>query len=111
MEGKKLVAKVRESEVVKLCQDLVRIKSVNPPGDELAAADYVASTLNQFGVDTELIKHNSTRASVLARLKGSGRKPGLLYNGHLDTVPVGAEKWVTNTSVKWFFLPLASNTE
>ena len=94
MDGKKLVAKVRESEVVKFCQDLVRIKSVNPPGDELEAADYVASTLNKFGVDTELIKHNSTRASVLARLKGSGRKPGLLYNGHLDTVPVGAEKWV-----------------
>lgn len=94
MEGKKLVGAVQESEVVKFCQDLVRVESVNPPGNELEAAKYVASTLKKIGLDADLIKHNSTRASVLARLKGSGRKPALLYNGHLDTVPVGAEKWV-----------------
>jgi succinyl-diaminopimelate desuccinylase len=31
---------------------------------------------------------------VLARLKSSRKKPALLFNGHLDTVPVGAEKWI-----------------
>jgi succinyl-diaminopimelate desuccinylase len=30
----------------------------------------------------------------LARLKGFGKKPAVLYNGHLDTVPVGSEKWI-----------------
>jgi succinyl-diaminopimelate desuccinylase len=94
MEEKKIAAAVRESEVIKFCQDLVRIETVNPPGNELEAAEYVASTLKKFGLNVELIKHDSTRASVLARLKGSGRKPALLYNGHLDTVPVGTEKWI-----------------
>ena len=93
MDEKKLIAAVREAEVVKFCQDLVRIKSVNPPGDELEAAEYVASTLKKIGLDVEVIKHSPSRGSVLARLKGSRQMPALLYNGHLDTVPVGAEKW------------------
>jgi succinyl-diaminopimelate desuccinylase len=84
----------RETEVVKFCQELVRIKSINPPGDELQVAEYVASTLKKDGLEVELISHNTTRASVLARLKSSRKIPSLLFNGHLDTVPVGTEKWI-----------------
>ena len=69
------------------------MKSVNPPGDELPLAEYIASTLRKFGLEVELVRHSPTRASVLAHLKGLGEKPGLLYNGHLDTVPVGTQKW------------------
>jgi succinyl-diaminopimelate desuccinylase len=94
MEKKDLLSFVKETDVVKFCQELVRIKSVNPPGDELQAAEYVASVLKKLGLEVELIKHSPTRASVLARLKSSRKKPGLLYNGHLDTVPVGAEEWI-----------------
>jgi succinyl-diaminopimelate desuccinylase len=94
MEKKDLLSFVKEGDVVKFCQELVRIKSVNPPGDELQAAEYVASVLKKLGLEVELIKHSPTRASVLARLKSSRKKPGLLYNGHLDTVPVGAEEWI-----------------
>ncbi len=93
MDYKKLLGRVKKADAVKFCQELVRIKSVNPPGDELQAAKYVASVLKGVGLKVELIKHSAARSSVLARLKGSGRKPGLLYNGHLDTVPVGLEKW------------------
>jgi len=94
MEEKDLLGSIQEQEVVKICQELVRIKSVNPPGDERPAAEYVASTLKQVGVEVELIEHSPTRASVLARLRGSRQLPALLYNAHLDTVPIGAEKWV-----------------
>jgi len=94
MEKQKLLSFVKEADVVKFCQEIVRIKSVNPPGDELPAAEYVASVLKKIGLEVEVIKHSPTRASVLARLKGSRKKPALLYNGHLDTVPVGSEKWI-----------------
>jgi succinyl-diaminopimelate desuccinylase len=94
MDEKTLLTSIKGPEVIKFCQELVRIKSVNPPGNELSIAEYVASTLKKFGLDVELVRHSATRASVLARLKSLGEKPGLLYNGHLDTVPVGAEKWV-----------------
>ena len=94
MEKKNLLSFIKETDVVKFCQEIVRIKSVNPPGDELPAAEYVASVLKKIGLEVELIKHSPTRASVLARLKSSRKKPALLYNGHLDTVPVGSEKWI-----------------
>jgi succinyl-diaminopimelate desuccinylase len=93
MDEQKLLAAVQEKDAVKFCQDLVRIRSVNPPGEELDAAEYVASVLRKIGLQVELIRHSPARVSVLARLKGSGGKPALLYNGHLDTVPVGSEKW------------------
>jgi succinyl-diaminopimelate desuccinylase len=94
MENKKLLSFVKEADVVKFCQELVRIKSVNPPGDELQVAEYVASVMKKIGLEVELIKHSPTRASVLARLKSLRKKPGLLFNGHLDTVPVGLERWI-----------------
>lgn len=94
MEEKKLFGPDQELEVVRLCQELVRIKSVNPPGDELPAAEHVASALKKTGLEVELIKHSATRASVFARLKSSRKIPALLFNGHLDTVPVGTENWI-----------------
>jgi len=94
MGMKNLLASMREAEVVKLCQELIRIKSVNPPGDELPIAEYVASTLKKSGLEVEMVKHTPTRASVLARLRSSRQIPALLYNGHLDTVPVGAGPWI-----------------
>ena len=94
VEEERLLASIKEPELIEFCQQLVRRKSVNPPGDELPIAEYVASTLDGFGLEVELVRHGPNRASVLARLKGRGTKPGLLYNGHLDTVPVGAQEWI-----------------
>jgi succinyl-diaminopimelate desuccinylase len=94
MDEKDLLQLVEEQEVVKICRELVRIKSVNPPGDERAAAEYVASTLKPVGAEVELVEHSPSRASVLARLRSSRQVPALLISAHLDTVPVGAEKWI-----------------
>ena len=89
-----LLSRIQEAEVVNLCRDLVRFKSVNPPGDELEIAEYVAGVLREAGLTAEMVPHTPTRASVLARLKGSGEMPALLYTGHLDVVPVGGEEWL-----------------
>lgn len=89
-----LLSRIQEAEVVSLCRDLVRFKSVNPPGDELKIAEYVADVLREAGLTVEMVPHTPTRASVLARLKGSGEIPALLYTGHLDVVPVEAEEWL-----------------
>lgn len=88
-----LLSRIQEDEVVGLCRDLVRFKSINPPGNELEIAEYVADILREAGLTVEMVPHTPTRASVLARLKGSGDAPALLYTGHLDVVPVGAEEW------------------
>jgi len=41
MDERDLFGKVKEAEVVRICGDLVRLQSVNPPGNERAAAEYV----------------------------------------------------------------------
>ena len=90
---KRLADAVQAEEIVSLCQDLVRINSVNPPGDERRIAEFAAGILLKAGLEVEIIQHSRTRASILATLKGGGRVRPLLYNAHLDTVPLGAEKW------------------
>jgi len=94
MNLKELVGAVQEAELVEYCREMVRIKSVNPPGDEMAMAEYVANVLKSIGLEVKLLKHSSSRASVLAILRGSGQVPALLYSAHLDTVPLGAEQWI-----------------
>ena len=89
-----LLGRIRETEVVELCRELIRFKSVNPPGDERPIAEHVAGVLRTGGLAVEVLPHGPTRASVLARLKGTGELPGLFYSAHLDTVPVGAEAWL-----------------
>jgi len=81
------------NELAGVCRDLIRYKTVNPPGDELQAAQYVLEYLIQAGFEGEIVPNGERRGSVLARFKGSGEAPTLAFNGHLDVVPVGAEGW------------------
>jgi succinyl-diaminopimelate desuccinylase len=94
MDAFHFIREEHEKEVVRFCQELLRFRSVNPPGDELAAAEYISGVLAAAGLEVELIKHAPTRASLISRLRGSGKAPALLFNGHIDTVPVGIEAWI-----------------
>jgi len=93
IQDETLLAQVSENEVVEVLQKLIQLKSVNPPGNERVIAEWAGDYLRKAGLEVELIEHGPERASVLARLKGSGAEPGLLFSAHLDTVPVGAEAW------------------
>lgn len=88
-----ILERIDDAETIDLCRRLVRIKSVNPPGGERGVAEFVAGYLREAGLEAELVEHAPERASVLARLPG-GEEPGLLLSAHLDTVPVGAERWI-----------------
>lgn len=74
---------------------LIRIPTVNPPGDERPAADYCAAALRAAGIEPTIIEAAPGRTNVIARLpatRPSGRGP-LLLSGHLDVVPVERESW------------------
>lgn len=72
---------------------LLRVPSVNPPGDEGVAAELVADELRAAGLEPRVLFSAERRANVVARLKGTGEKPPLVLTGHLDVVPVEPEKW------------------
>jgi acetylornithine deacetylase/succinyl-diaminopimelate desuccinylase-like protein len=73
--------------------DLIRINTTNPPGNEIAAAQYVAAVLQKEGIPHEVLELAPGRAVVIGRLQ-AGPLPdssrALLLVGHLDVV--GAEK-------------------
>ena len=84
-------------EAVRICQELIRIPSVNHGGgngDERAAAQYVFDFLTRAGLTPTLYQSAPTRVSVVARIKGRNpSRPGLVVHGHLDTVPADPKDW------------------
>jgi len=81
-----------EEETVLLCQEMIRIPSVNygeGKGDEKAMAEYVAAKLSEVGIKSELIETAPNRVNVVAHIEGRDRnRPGLVLHGHIDVVPV-----------------------
>jgi len=86
-----------EEDVVKLCQELIQIPSVNfgeGKGDEKAAAEYVAAKMKEVGIESRIYESAPNRCSVVARIEGRDKsRPGLVVNGHLDVVPANAADW------------------
>lgn len=76
-----------------LLQEYVRIDTSNPPGKELAGAQWLAAQLKKRGIGAEIIEAAPGRASVYARIRGT--KPGgaLLLLNHIDVVPADASQW------------------
>ncbi len=72
---------------------LVKFETVNPPGNEKPAAEYLAGILRKEGLEPELIESAPGRANLICRLKGTGEKPPVQLDGHLDVVPVEEEFW------------------
>jgi len=80
-----------EKEAISLLSDLVRADSVNPPGDTREAMDVVLREAETFTRNIEIVSMEETAPNIFITLN-PGARPQLLYNGHLDTVPVGDER-------------------
>lgn len=83
----------QEVDVVQLTQALVRLPTVNPPGDEEHCARWLAAFLSEQGFSVRLHVFGARRVNLLAELPGQGDSPWLGFSGHLDTVPLGAAEW------------------
>ena len=81
-----------EAEVTNHLQQLLRIDTTNPPGNEIEAAKYVSQVLNHDGFETEIVESQPGRGNVSTRLQG-GDHPPLLLLGHLDVVACEPDKW------------------
>jgi acetylornithine deacetylase/succinyl-diaminopimelate desuccinylase-like protein len=79
--------------VTKLLQELIRLDTVNPPGNETQAAELLRDYLAESGIESELYAKVPERANLVARLPGSGDGPSLLLLSHTDTVVADAAEW------------------
>lgn len=73
--------------------ELVKIPSVNPPGNETEVAEYIKAVLAAEGIESELYALDPARANLVARHEGNGSKRPILIMGHTDVVGVQPEKW------------------
>jgi succinyl-diaminopimelate desuccinylase len=78
---------------VALARRLIAFDTVNPPGNELACAQYLADLLTSAGFETRLVPLAEGRASLLASKGTPGDKGPLVFTGHIDVVPLGTQEW------------------
>jgi acetylornithine deacetylase/succinyl-diaminopimelate desuccinylase-like protein len=82
------------AEAEELLAGLIRFNTVNPPGNERPAQEYLAGHLEQAGFECELIGAEEGRPNLVARLRGHDPDgPTLCYLGHVDTVLADPADW------------------
>jgi acetylornithine deacetylase/succinyl-diaminopimelate desuccinylase-like protein len=92
--GREAMSEAELSELVELLRSLIRIKSVNPPGDEIIAARELEQVLAKEGIRSTVVEPFPGRGSIVARVKGDGTGGDpLLLLSHLDVVPAAPEGW------------------
>lgn len=84
-------------ETVELLKTLLRMDTVNPPGDTNTVARHLKAVFDPLGIQNEIvIAPNGKAAHFIARLKGDGSKRPLLLAAHTDVVPVERDRWTVD---------------
>jgi acetylornithine deacetylase/succinyl-diaminopimelate desuccinylase-like protein len=82
-----------EQRTTELLQRLIQFNTVNPPGNEQAAQEFLKQTLEAAGFECELLAAVEGRPNLVARLRAESDGPGLALLGHVDTVLADADDW------------------
>lgn len=84
----KVLSEIEQDEVVRFHQSLVRVPSVNPPGDVREAIALCEQALTKVNAQSKLIMVEEAKPNLIATLRGKSG-PTLCFNAHLDVVPIG----------------------
>lgn len=93
MRDESILKFIDKDDTVELLQKMIGFKTVNGPGDELPLAEFIREKLEEIGVEAVVDDFGDNRGNVVGRVKGSGEREALLFNGHTDTVPPGDIQW------------------
>ncbi len=75
--------------VSRICSDLVKIKSENPPGRTDEAIEYIRDFLSGIGIRSSVCGNGQGMANLVAQPEGAR----LMLCGHVDVVPALAGGW------------------
>ena len=87
------MAEALTQEAVEILRQLVRINTVNPPGNERPAQEYLAGLLERAGLEVTLAGPDPERPNLVARLRGKADGPVLGLLSHVDTVGADPAGW------------------
>jgi acetylornithine deacetylase/succinyl-diaminopimelate desuccinylase-like protein len=82
-----------QRETTEVLQRLVQFNTVNPPGDERPAVQYLEKYVGAAGFETDVLSATGERANLIAELRGQQDGPTLCFLGHVDTVLADASDW------------------
>ena len=82
-----------QAEAVQLLQELIRIDTTNPPGNERAVAVHLEKLLAAEGIETRILDVAQGRANLYARVKGDGSRRPIILLSHTDVVAAEPEHW------------------
>lgn len=77
-----------EHSVITLCREMVKRESLS--GSEKNLVEYLRVYLSESGFDEVFVDENG---SLIGIINGDCEWPTILFDGHLDTVPVTLEHW------------------
>jgi succinyl-diaminopimelate desuccinylase len=80
-------------EPISLTRKLLSFDTINPPGNELAAAEFLGKVLEDAGFKVARIVMGENRCNLIADLAGTSEELPLVLSGHIDTVPLGNSAW------------------
>ena len=73
--------------------EYIRIRTVNPPGNETAGARWLQQVLQRDGIEAEIFESSPGRGNLYARLPGNGSKRPIVLLSHIDVVPATDSAW------------------
>lgn len=85
-----------EEELVKILQDTVKIKSINPPGNEFDLCEYIYNYMTNLKIETHKVHVEENRYNIISILRSNKSNPGIIFTGHMDVVPVSEDE-----STRW----------
>lgn len=89
------MARIKYEDVIPILQELIRIKTENPPGTTRDAVDYLAELFQNAGIKYSLQEYAPGHVNIIAEY--GDPKESIILTGHLDTVPAGDEQlWKHN---------------
>jgi acetylornithine deacetylase/succinyl-diaminopimelate desuccinylase-like protein len=74
----------------------LRINTTNPPGNEVAAARWLAVVLRRDGIEAQIFEPAPGKANLYARLRGDGSARPLILLNHMDVVLASPEYWTVD---------------
>jgi acetylornithine deacetylase/succinyl-diaminopimelate desuccinylase-like protein len=91
--GQTIDFKKEDPELLRHYRALIQINTSSPPGNETLAVEYLRKVIEAEGIPSKTFAMEPSRANLVARIKGNGKKRPLLLMAHTDVVPVQREKW------------------
>jgi len=88
-------AQTLEDEAVAWLTRYLQIDTINPPGNEARAVDFIGAILDAEGIAWQSAESAPGRGNLWARLEG-GDEPALILLQHTDVVPADPNYWTTD---------------